>query len=409
MQPPHFNYSFQDVGEDVVRVLSINHLAAIMSNSEPPLYLHVSDPPYDNHFYADDIVSCQAVLASPLIRTDNDSPAQHRLLFAWPAGNSGAALFFTSPDSKDDTPMLKFKPDPQGRVMFSVEYEPNLPSGLPMVGVAARLEVSGSAVLQCNLAILGSIRTIRDYTEGHGTLNPYVQNSITVNEHDFVRSKGHTHSRLYIDRLWFDGKTTMRVTITPNDEAGTARITKKNSDIIAEFSPGLYIFQAQFDYPQTHYMPPTQLLKPSYRHLITEQPDAVRSLSFLCTSDKILAGAWRYLTYFGRDSMISLLLLNPILSEGQHGTIETGLRAALERINGEDGSVCHEENLGDYPAACAALNANKSPENQYDYKMVREQSITYAHASIPTCTLLVLPIDLVFVFDIPVLQCLRAM
>ena len=101
-------------------------------------------------------------------------------------------------------------------------------------------------------------------------------------------------------------------------------------------------------------------------------------LSFLCTSDKILAGAWRYLTYFGRDSMISLLLLNPILSEGQHGIIETGLSAALERINGEDGSVCHEENLGDYPAACAALNANSSPENQYDYKMVREKSISHA-------------------------------
>ena len=71
------------------------------------------------------------------------------------------------------------------------------------------------------------------------------------------------------------------MTITPDDEAGKARITNVNSDIIAEFSPGIYIFQAQFDYPQTHYMPPTQLLKPSYHHLITEQSDAVRSLVLL--------------------------------------------------------------------------------------------------------------------------------
>ena len=345
-----------------------------MSNSEHPLYLHVSDPPYENHFYADDVVSCQAVLASPLIRTDNNSPAQHRLLFAWPAGNSGAALFFTSPDSKDDTSVLKFKADPQGRVFESVYHEPDFdsPTGLPIVGVAGRLEVSGSAILRCNLAILGSIRTIRDYTEGHGTLNQYVQNSIAVGGYKNL------DGGVCISRRWFDGKTTTCVTINPDDRAGKARITNVSPDIIAEFSPGIYRFQAYFDYPQIPYMPPTQLLKPSYHHLITEQSDAVRSLSFLCTSDKILAGAWRYLTYFGRDSMISLLLLNPILSEGQHGIIETGLSAALERINGEDGSVCHEENLGDYPAACAALNGNSSSENQYDYKMVRDKPISHA-------------------------------
>ena len=340
-----------------------------MSESEPPLYLHVSDPPYENYFYADGIVSCQAVLASPLIRTNSDSPAQHRLLFAWPAGNSGAALFFTSSEPKDDAPMLKFKVGPRARVLDSVKYEPvdGSRSGLPSVGVSGLLEVSSSAVLRANLAILGSIRTIRDYTEGHGRLNQHVQDSITIDELDS------TEKGVSISRVWFDGKTTTRLTFAPVSGAGKARITNINSDIIAEFSPGLYSFQALLDYPQIPYMPPTRLLKPSYHYLIQEQPDAVRSLSFLCTSDKILAGAWRYLTYFGRDSMISLLLLNPILYDsGLNGIIEVGLSAVLERVNGEDGSVCHEENLGDYPAACAALNPNRLPENQYDYKMVRE-------------------------------------
>ena len=339
-----------------------------MSTSEPPLYLHVSDPPYENYFHADGIVSCQAVLASPLIRTDSESPTQHRLLFAWPAGNSGAALFFTSEDAEDDAPILKFKAGPHGRVLNSVKYEPedSSRSGLPSVGVSGLLGVSNSVVLRANLAILGSIRTIRDYTEGHGTLNQHVQTSISVNELEGA-GKG-----VSISRLWFDGKTTTRLTIAPASGAGKAKITNINSDIIAEFSPGLYAFQALLDYPQTPYMPPTRLLKPSYHYLIQEQPDAVRSLSFLCTSEKILAGAWRYLTYFGRDSMISLLLLNPVLYEGELGIIEAGLSAVLERVNGEDGSVCHEENLGDYPAACAALNPNNSPEDQYDYKMVRE-------------------------------------
>ena len=362
-----------------------------MSESEPPLYLHVSDPPYENYFYADAIVSCQAVLASPLIRNDSNAPAQHRLLFAWPAGNSGAALFFTSEDSKDDIPMLKFKASPNGRVLDSVRYEhdDSSRSRLPSVGVSGLLEVSSSAVLRANLAILGSIRAIRDYTEGHGTLNQHVQKSIAIDE------LNGTEKGVSISRLWFDGKTTTRLTIAPASGAGKARITNINSDSIAEFSPGLYSFQALLDYPQTLYMPPTQLLKPSYHHLIQEQPDAVRSLSFLCTSEKILAGAWRYLTYFGRDSMISLLLLNPVLYEGELGIIEAGLSAVLERVNGEDGSVCHEENLGDYPAACAALNPDKTLEAQYDYKMVRKQAISRAYTLTLTCTVLkILPLEL---------------
>ena len=86
-------------------------------------------------------------------------------------------------------------------------------------------------------------------------------------------------------------------------------------------------------------MNPVQLLKPSFHHLISQMPNAVEALSFLFTPKKLLAGAWRFLTYFGRDSLISLLLLDEILSEGEHGAIEVGLSAVLERVNWEDWSV----------------------------------------------------------------------
>ncbi len=83
------------------------------------------------------------------------------------------------------------------------------------------------------------------------------------------------------------------------------------------------------------------------------------------------------LRYFLKDASItpllfdlSLLLLSPILSEGEHGAIEAGLSAVLERIDQVDGSVCHQEIIGDYPAVQAALNGNGSPNAQYDYKMV---------------------------------------
>ena len=344
-------------------------VATTSQAGETPLYFHVSDPPYENYFYGDRAVSCHVVLASPLPHNDNNASAAHRLLFAWPGGNSGAAVFFEAfPEANDADLHIKLLTGSHGRVLDSVVYEPNEKSHSrnPSVGVSGLLEFSNTAIL--NLAILGSVRTIRDYTEGNGILNPKVQDGVCIK-----RSDGKA-SGVEVNRLWFDGKTTSRLTFAPansaTSDAGAIAIAEGRSGDKVRFAPGVYSFQAHVDYPQPSYMLPTQLLKPTFHHLISQKPDTVKSLSFLCTSDKLLAGTWRFLTYFGRDSLISLLLLSPILSEGEHGAIEAGLSAVLERINEEDGSVCHEENIGDYPAAQAALTGDFSPDTQYDYKMV---------------------------------------
>ena len=89
-----------------------------------------------------------------------------------------------------------------------------------------------------------------------------------------------------------------------------------------------------------------QVLKQSAQNLIQDEPDQTTSLSFLSYTNKLLAGAWRFLTYFGRDSMISLLLLEPIFSEGEGGAMEAGIAAVLERLNRTDGNACHEEAIG---------------------------------------------------------------
>ena len=332
------------------------------------MYLHVSDPPYENYFFADHVVSCQAVLASPLPRAGKGSPPEHRLLFAWPAGNSGAVAFFRSLGQEDNHLSIRLRTGDHGRVLHSIRCEAAdvSPTKFPSVGVSGLLEFSNTAVL--SLAILGSIRTIRDYAEGHGILNPKVQDSIQI------RELQDNQNGIHISRLWFDQKTTIHLIFAPvngqSKEAGSISMVNGKKGSIATFAPGLYSFQAHFNHPQTPYMQPTRLLRPAFHHLISLKSDAVRSLSFLIQSNNILAGAWRFLTYFGRDSMISLLLLNPILSEGEHGVLEGGLSAVLERIDCRDGSVCHEENVGDYPAAQAALDGGGSPDAQYDYKMV---------------------------------------
>jgi glycogen debranching enzyme len=90
----------------------------------------------------------------------------------------------------------------------------------------------------------------------------------------------------------------------------------------------------------------------------------------LSYENKLLAGTWRFLTYFGRDSMISMLLMQPVLSEGENGAIEAVIGAVLERVNNTDGTVCHEEVIGDFATFINRKNNIASTEPSCDYKMV---------------------------------------
>ena len=272
------------------------------SSKAQPLDLHVGDPPYENHFFSDAAVSCQCVLASPLPSTNGSETPTHRLLFAWPAGNSGATAFFKVPEGSAFASSIKLRAGRNGRVLdsFRIHPDPASPSSYPSLGVSGLIEFTYTAGL--DLAILGSLRTIRDFTEGNGILNPHVQDAIRVNKLDGE------HDGISISRALFDGKTTIRLTFASIDASKIEKIVvhgaRNDSDSWATFAPGVYSFEAHVNYAQIHSILPSQLLKPSFDNLISSHPDAVKSLSFLCSSDKILAGAWRFLTYFGRDSMI---------------------------------------------------------------------------------------------------------
>lgn len=68
--------------------------------------------------------------------------------------------------------------------------------------------------------------------------------------------------------------------------------------------------------------------------------------------------------------MLSALLMQPILSQGEDGAIEAVLSAVLERINKTDGTICHEENLGDYATFLARKEGISSTDPSCDYKMI---------------------------------------
>lgn len=68
--------------------------------------------------------------------------------------------------------------------------------------------------------------------------------------------------------------------------------------------------------------------------------------------------------------MIAYLLLEPVLSTGEKSAAEAVISAVLERINRTDGSVCHEDTIGDYATFLNQKDNITSTAPQYDYKMV---------------------------------------
>lgn len=130
---------------------------------------------------------------------------------------------------------------------------------------------------------------------------------------------------------------------------------------------GTYRFEASFNYPQLEQLAPQQVLNEASQGLIAQNPDQTTSLSFLSYKGKLLAGTWRFLTYFGRDSMISLLLMQSVLSQD---AIEAAIGAVLERIDRKDGTVCHEEVIGDFATFLNRQDGLDSSEPTCDYKMI---------------------------------------
>jgi hypothetical protein len=315
--------------------------------------LQLSDPPYENYFYSDCNTDAQVIITSPLPES-NLSIIGPRLIVAWPAGNSGACAFFEPQNGANGSLSIQLVPSPIGANLTPI-YIQSSESQYPSVGVKGSLRFNSSALL--TVPILGSVRTIRDFTEGPSLLRPIIQDAINLRSTD---SGGAS-----LSRLWLDNVTTTTLSFAPQGK-GNLRIDGNN----IAFEPGDYTFSTYFNYPQLEQLTPQEVFNPESQGLATQMVDQATSLAFLSYTEKLLAGAWRFLTYFGRDSMISALLLEPVLSQGDGSAIEAVIGAVLERINKTDGSACHEETIGDYATYLNLENNITSTEPDYDYKMI---------------------------------------
>jgi len=201
------------------------------------------------------------------------------------------------------------------------------------IGVSFEVEFNSSAVL--SVSVLGSIRTIRDFTEGPSLLRDEIQRGIEYKE---------IENGVELTRLWLDNITT--TTLSFSGVAPNSIQLDDTQNATVRFAAGTYMLNASFNYPQLVAYSSEKVLNSESSDIITKSQQQTDSLAFLSYTTKLTAGAWRFLTYFGRDSMIAALLLGPVLSAGEGGALEAVLAGVLERVNKTDGSVCHEETIG---------------------------------------------------------------
>lgn len=259
--------------------------------------------------------------------------APARLVIAFPAGNSGVGLWSAEPVAWG--PVTSVRP-----------VERATPAGV-LRGVTAELSAQ-VPMLKVRQALLSSVRVLRDY--GHsGKVPPEVETRPVV--------QGRTVTWA---RRRLDGGAGYLLSV----ELLSGRIEAGGDAVRFVGAPGeplrLRVTGLTGDIPVT---PIADLLTPA------AAPDQrLRDvLAFLGYRERLNAGSWRYNTYFGRDTLMSLRLLDDAITPQAW---EAGLGSVLDRLS-EGGEVPHEEDIGEF-AALRRLSAGERPsvEPIFDYKMV---------------------------------------
>jgi hypothetical protein len=319
----------------VVRALVLILIAALANAAEPqaPLQFRITEGRVLNAFYQ------QGPVAAHVLLTNGNQP---RLLVAFPAGNSGVGAWFENTQSPIHWTLASVEPvsrrDASGRALH---------------GVVANSSVDAPLVVRD--AVLGSVRVLRDY-QINGTYPPEVKTSptLTLTTIEWSRPRldgaaGYSLS-ITVENGEVRGGNGAQLTLVPSRAGETLR---------------LQITALSGETPLT----------PLGNHLLgaraNDDPRSREVLTFLSYEEKFLAGSWRFNTYFGRDTLMSLRLLMPAL---EPEALEGGLIAVLQRL-AANGEVAHEEDIGEF----AVLRHRKQGDGQsdglsdapiYDYNMI---------------------------------------
>jgi hypothetical protein len=300
---------------------------SVAADVETPFHFEVNEGQNINCFLRDGYTAAHLVLRSGF---------NPRILVAFPAGNSGVGLWF----QKQATP-----------VQWVVDAPPTAtsakdPAGRPLYGIVFDTSIATKSLLP-RQAVLSSVRVLRDY-QASGV----VPSEVAV--HPTASGSTVTWARARLD-----GAPGYRLSLEIVD--GTTRPDGQIS-AGADGRIKLRVTALSGESPLTP-LSGTALLNDNE----SQDKGAMDALTFLSYQEKFLAGSWRFNTYFGRDTLLSVRLLMPVLAPD---AIEAGLRAVLARL-APDGEVAHEEAIGEF----AVLSHKKqdgtlSDAPVFDYGMI---------------------------------------
>lgn len=300
------------------------------STKSDPLRFSISEGRIHNEFFRGGNIAAHLVLTSG---------SEPRLVFAFPAGNSGTALWFdASPGA------LAWLPDAE---IAPVQRE--LQGGI-LRGVSAEIAATGSPVTVRH-SVLSNVRVIRDYgytgrTPTEVMTSPQLTGKTVVWQRQRLDGAAGYYLSVEVLEGTLAGGSGEPVAFLP-DQHGKLRLRVTGLTGDRPLGP----------------IPAGELLNGAAK------PDArLRDiLAFLSYEEKLLAGSWRFNTYFGRDTLMSLQLLLPAL---QPRPVEAGLASVLERLHAA-GEVAHEEDIGEYAVLRhIAREEEASAAPIYDYKMI---------------------------------------
>jgi hypothetical protein len=272
------------------------------------------------------------VAAHLLLRSGPDP----RILVAFPAGNSGVGLWF-SHTSGPVTWALIGRPQP-----LTLKDE----RGRPLYGMTAETVLKGVSDLSIKQAVLSSVRVLRDY-QALGTF------PAEVAAKPVIRNSTISWAR---DRL--DGGPGYRLSV----EVTQGKLEADHFTRGTAAAIGLKITALSGETPMTP-LAGVDLLNAHAAPDLT----ARNALNFLSYQEKFTAGSWRFNTYFGRDTLMSVRLLMPALTPQ---AVEAGLGAVLTRLSPQ-GEVAHEEDIGEFAILDHLRESGvKSDTPTFNYNMI---------------------------------------
>lgn len=301
-------------------------LLAGTAQAGPELRFSITEGRIQNDFFRD------GDIAAHLVAKSGDGA---RLVVAFPAGNSGVGLWFEEATNWSVSSAIS------GHRMA-------LADGGVRRGIVAEL-ASSTHHLTIKRALLGSVRVLRDY----GYANPIpssVEATPTIAGNKVIWER----RRIDGDPGYYQALEVLngRVGIDAN---GVVHLS-------ADAPVRLRYTALTGDRPLSP-IPAAALLKP----VAGTDPQLRQALTFLSYDEKLLAGSWQYNTYFGRDTLMSLRLLMPVLKPR---AIEAGLSSVLLRLDA-NGEVAHEEDVGEFALLARAGEGEElSDAPRLDYKMV---------------------------------------